>query len=148
MEYLKVPPEKMYRRFRPIQNEYHSSSLDMLSPYLDISPFTDYISSLEDFRLKNIWNAVVIQWTRIHYELSDNKSFKRSPYSKQNYSQIHTTFEMSKALFVKQKLLSIRFKGRQLTLQSLVTIQVRMSLYCVSEGLCNFLCSSGVTSIM
>ena len=92
MEYLKVPPEKMYRRFRPTQNEYHSPSFDMLSPYIDISPFTDYISSLEDFRLKNIWNAVVVQWTRIHYELSDNKSFKRSPYSKQKYSQIHTSF--------------------------------------------------------
>ena len=96
MDYLKVPPDKLYRRFQVMPKDYRILSLDILSPYLDISPFTDYLQSLEYIQLKNIWNAIIIQWNNICHDISDNKSYKRSHYSKQKYSQIHKTFPHDK----------------------------------------------------
>ena len=51
--------------------------------------YTNYLNSIEEFQLKNIWNDMISKWNRMKRELSDNLSFKRSRYSKGEYHQIH-----------------------------------------------------------
>ena len=91
MEYLRIPPEKLYKRFHVNSDDFRATSLDLLVPYIDVSPFANYIQSLEEIRLKNIWNAIVIQWGNVHSAIKEDVSYKKSSYSEQRYSQIHTT---------------------------------------------------------
>lgn len=92
-------------------------SLDVVSTYLNIRPIVEFIQSLEDQSLKNIWNAISVRWTRVHISLSDNSAFQGSAYKDQTYGQVHTTFnhprfselvddfiqkDIMKALFVSQ----------------------------------------------
>ena len=124
MEYLRIPPEKLYKRFHVNSDDFRATSLDLLLPYMDVSPFVSYIQSLEEIRLKNIWNAIVIQWGNVHSTIKEDISYKKSPYSEQRYSQIHTTIsheqfdmdlndfianDLMKAVFVLQCILEYVF---------------------------------------
>ena len=51
--------------------------------------YYDYLSNIDEFKLKNIWNHVIKKWNHMKLELKDNKDFKSSEYIKQNYNQIH-----------------------------------------------------------
>jgi len=93
MEHMILKPERLYRRFQPntlTGDKVHS--LDLMSPYLNITPFIDFIQSLEDSGLRNIWNSIAIQWSSVRNKLSDNTSFHKSKYKKQTYPQVHATF--------------------------------------------------------
>ena len=91
MNFLKTPPERLYKRFQMKSTGVKIQSLDLLSPYLSISPFVDYIKSMDEIRVKNIWNTIVIQWANVQPKVKKNISYKKSLYPMQIYSQIHTT---------------------------------------------------------
>jgi hypothetical protein len=92
---MRINPDRLYRRFQPntLNKDSGIHSLDLLSTYLNINPFIEFVQSLEDQRLKNIWNSIAIQWSSVRNELSDHPAFKRSKYRKQTYPQIHATFD-------------------------------------------------------
>ena len=66
---------------------------DFLDDYhkkCDIHVFYLYLNSLESFQLKNVWNLLCDEWTRITKMLSEDRGFKRSKYSKKcSYDYIH-----------------------------------------------------------
>lgn len=124
MEYMRLNPERLRRRFHfqdagltGAGDKPQFQSLDVVSTYLNIRPIVEFIQSLEDQSLKNIWNAISVRWTRVHVDLSDNSAFQGSAYKDQTYGQVHTTFnhtrfselvddfiqkDIMKALFVAQ----------------------------------------------
>jgi hypothetical protein len=125
---MRLNPERLCRRFqsntRIQDSKPHIKSLDIVSTYLNIKPIIEFIQSLEDLSLKNIWNAISVRWTRIHTELSNNSAFQRSAYKDQTYPQIHATFDharfegllddfiqkdIMKALFVSQCIMDYVF---------------------------------------
>jgi len=64
--------------------------LDLLEEYnIDNYIYYDYLSNIDEFKLKNIWNHIIKKWNYIKLELKDNKDFKNSKYININYSQIH-----------------------------------------------------------
>jgi hypothetical protein len=81
MEHLRLPPEKMYRRYK-INLVYPLTFVDILRPHLNVHPYLGYLSSLDEYCLKNIWNHVVKLWQGVHKTLSENKAFCKSKYRK------------------------------------------------------------------
>lgn len=81
MEHLRLPPEKMYRRYKrcPV---YTFTFADILKPHLNVLPYLGYLSSLDEYCLKNIWNHIVKNWQNVHKLLSENKGFYKSKYRK------------------------------------------------------------------
>ena len=71
------------------ENNY--TCFDTMRDYLDISIFTDYLNSIEVFKLKNIWNHIILRWIQMDHKLKDKLNYKRSKYSKEKYTHIHTT---------------------------------------------------------
>ena len=81
MEHLRLPPEKMYRRFKK-GPRYPFAFADILRPHLNVEPYIGYLSSLDEYCLKNIWNHVVKSWDHVRNSLSDDKTFRKSKYGK------------------------------------------------------------------
>ena len=123
---MRLNPERLSRRFQPNTRISTSTiqSLNIVSTYLNVTPVIEFIQSLEDQSLKNIWNAISVRWSRIHIELSDNSAFQKSMYKDQTYPQIHVTFnharfdellddfiqkDIMKALFVLQCVMNYVF---------------------------------------
>jgi hypothetical protein len=126
MEYMRFDPERLCRRFQSNTRitSIQFRSLDIVSTYLNITPVIEFIQSLEDQSLKNIWNAITGRWNRIHTELSEHSVYQKSVYRDQTYSQIHVTFDharfeellddfiqddIMKALFVLQSMMNYVF---------------------------------------
>jgi hypothetical protein len=64
--------------------------LDLLEEYnVENAIYYDYLSTIDEFKLKNIWNHVIKKWNHMKLELKDNKDFKNSEYININYNQIH-----------------------------------------------------------
>ena len=90
MNAILVDPEILLKKVDPAFRTYEYTCFDIVSSYIsEISPYTMYLNSIEEFQLKNIWNDVISRWNKMKRELSDNPSFKRSRYSKGDYHQIH-----------------------------------------------------------
>lgn len=69
---------------------YSYTFLDDLSAIISIQPIYDYLSCLEMYKLKNIWNHFVKKWKYMDRELKENKKYQNSTYAKSNLSYIHT----------------------------------------------------------
>jgi hypothetical protein len=81
MEHLRIAPEKMYRRYKHTDG-FPYTFADILIPHMNVSPYTGYIASLDEYCLKNIWNHLVHRWTLVRRSLTDNKTFRNSKYNK------------------------------------------------------------------
>ena len=62
-----------------IVKEYHLSELI----------YYNYFLSIEKFKLKNLWNNVIIKWNKMKHDLRENDNFLDTEYSKKEYHQIH-----------------------------------------------------------
>ena len=71
----------MYRRYKK-GPQYPYTFADILRPHINVDPYIGYLSSLDDYCLKNIWNHVVKSWSHVRNSLSDNKAFRKSKYGK------------------------------------------------------------------
>ena len=91
MEHLKIEPEVLKKRITMRIEDYNYTCFDILEKYLDISIFIDYLNSMEVFKLKNIWNHIILRWIQMDQKLKDKLNYKRSKYSKEKYRHIHTT---------------------------------------------------------
>lgn len=64
--------------------------LYLLEEYnIDNYIYYNYLSSIDEFKLKNIWNHIIKKWNHMKLELKDNNDFKKSEYINKNYNQIH-----------------------------------------------------------
>ena len=85
MNCLKVDPELLVKRIDSKLRDTNYDCLDILNDY-NISPniYYDFLLGIDDYKLKNVWNLVIIRWNQMKLSLKDNKKFKMSDYSKKN----------------------------------------------------------------
>ena len=105
MEYLPVCPTNLYKYIPFVMEDYTYKKCDIHVFYL-------YLNSLETFQLKNVWNALCDDWSRIKDILSEDRGFKRSNYSKRTleYMNVRITPDMLNQClseFVQDDLLAI-----------------------------------------
>ena len=80
------------QKLNPIRRDYNYSCLDLLKEFdIPINIYYKYFLNNETFKLKNIWNHMIIKWNKMKRDLKEkpNKDFIKSNYSHNNYHQIH-----------------------------------------------------------
>ena len=97
MNCLKVDPELLIKRIDIKYRYTNYTFLDILKEYnLPSNIYYDYLSGTDEFKLKNVWNHIIIRWNHMKLSLKSNKEFKMSDYSKGDYHQIHTDIDDDK----------------------------------------------------
>ena len=76
--------------------------------------YYNYLSNIDEFKLKNIWNHVIKKWNHMKLELKDNKDFIKSEYININYNQMHIDIDDNKLnelfnIFINNSLLKSLF---------------------------------------
>jgi len=90
MNCLKIDPNLLTKKINPNRRDYNYNCLDHIKYYkIPVKIYYDFLLSIEGFKLKNIWNQIIINWNRMKYELRENKDFIQSDYSDNKYHQIH-----------------------------------------------------------
>ncbi|MAD57159.1 MAG: hypothetical protein CMK44_01120, partial [Porticoccus sp.] len=90
MNCLKVDPELLIKRIDPALRNSNYNFLDSLEEYnLSSKIYYDYLSGIDEYKLKNVWNHIIKRWNNMKLSLKDNTDFKRSEYCKGEYHQIH-----------------------------------------------------------
>ena len=97
MNCLKVDPEHLIKRIDSSLRDTNYTFLENLNDY-NISPkiYYDYLSGIDDYKLKNVWNHVISRWNHMKLSLKNNIDFKRSDYSKGDYHQNHNNMDDEK----------------------------------------------------
>ena len=75
---------------------FNYNCLDLLLENAPIQVFYNYFLSMIQYKLKNIWNHIILKWIQSKKKLNENKSFKKSIYYNQKYSFIHDNIDDSK----------------------------------------------------
>ena len=92
MNYLKYDPSTINIDY--LKRDFIYTFLDQFTDYCDISLIYNYLLSIDQFKLKNIWNHFVKKWRDMDLAMNKNNKYKQSIYSstkKLNY--IHTTMK-------------------------------------------------------
>ena len=91
MNCLKINPVDLLNKIDNPRRDYNYSCFDLLKEYnIPIEIYYQYLLSIEEFKLKNLWNHMIMRWNKMKQNLNENKKFIQSPYSKDIYHQIHT----------------------------------------------------------
>ena len=80
MEFIKYPPDRLYRRFTPKPVLYHCSFFDMLNPYMNTKPLYEYIDGSDPNRLRNLLNYISNTWEKTKNALQESDVFLKSNY--------------------------------------------------------------------
>jgi hypothetical protein len=90
MNCLKHDPEILIKRVDSTIRDTNYNFLDLLKEYnLPENIYYDYLSCIDEFKLKNVWNHIIKRWNHMKLTLKDNIDFKSSEYCKGEYHQIH-----------------------------------------------------------
>jgi len=82
MNCLHIDPNNLIRKIDPLRREYDYTFLERLKSYeIPIHIYYHYLLSIEEFKLKNIWNILVNRWNIMNDELNDNNTFVKSNYN-------------------------------------------------------------------
>lgn len=81
MNCLHIDPNTLIRKIDPLRREYDYIFLERLKSYeIPIYIYYHYLLSIEEFKLKNVWNILVNRWNKMNDELSENDTFTKSEY--------------------------------------------------------------------
>ena len=81
MNCLHIDPNTLIRKIDPLRREYDYIFLERLKSYeIPIYVYYHYLLSIEEFKLKNIWNILVNRWNKMNDELINNDTFVKSDY--------------------------------------------------------------------
>ena len=81
MNCLHIDPITLIRKIEPLRREYNYIFLEILKSYeIPIHIYYHYLLSIEEFKLKNIWNILVNRWNKMNDELINNDMFSKSDY--------------------------------------------------------------------
>ena len=81
MNCLHIDPNNLIRKIDHLRREYDYNFLEILKSYeIPIHIYYNYLLSIEEFKLKNIWNILVNRWNKMNDELSENDIFTKSDY--------------------------------------------------------------------
>ena len=90
MNYLKYDPSLIQNDY--LKRDYLYTFLDPFTDYCDIIPLYNYLLSIDQFKLKNIWNYCIRKWRNMDLSMNNNTKYKQSIYpSTQTINYIHTT---------------------------------------------------------
>ena len=91
MNLLKIEPDLLLKKIdNPIRSYQYTCFNELIEYNIPINIYSDYLLSIEEFKLKNIWNHIIVRWNKMKLQMVQNKEFQSSEYSKNNYQQIHT----------------------------------------------------------
>lgn len=97
MNCIKIHPELLIKRIDIKNRDTFYTFLDILSDYnIPKQIYYDYLSGIDIYKLKNVWNHVIIRWNYMKLSLSEDKSFTSSEYSNGDYHQIHYNIDDKK----------------------------------------------------
>lgn len=114
MNCLHIDPNTLIRKIDPLRREYDYIFLERLKSYeIPIYVYYHYLLSIEEFKLKNIWNILVNRWNKMNDELSENDTFVKSEYCiryQMNHENINDEILNSRLNdFVKEDILKALF---------------------------------------
>ena len=113
MNCLKVDPNLLTKMIDPKIRDFTYTCLDLLEEYnLPINIYYAYFLGIGEFKLKNIWNHMILRWNKMKRDLKENEDFINSTYSKDDFHQIHmdmNDFELNE--LVSDFIGSNQFKG-------------------------------------
>ena len=93
MNCLNIDPNTLTKKIDPLRRDYDYIFLEILKSYeIPIHIYYNYLLSIEEFKLKNIWNILVNRWNKMKYELSEKDIFTKSEYNikyKMNHENIN-----------------------------------------------------------
>tara|TARA_A100001015_G_scaffold314166_1_gene423022 strand:+ start:2164 stop:2544 length:381 start_codon:yes stop_codon:yes gene_type:complete len=82
MNCLHIDPNTLIRKIEPLRREYDYTFLERLKSYeIPVYIYYHYLLSIEEFKLKNIWNILVNRWNTMNDELNENNTFTKSNYN-------------------------------------------------------------------
>lgn len=97
MNCVKINPELLIKRVDNKNRDTFYTFLDILRDYnIPNKIYYDYLSGIDIYKLKNVWNHVIIRWNDMKLSLREDKSFTESEYSKGEYHQIHYNIDDEK----------------------------------------------------
>ena len=90
MNCLNIDPNLLSKNIISRRRDFSYNCLDILKEYnLPSEIYYDSFLSVEVFKLKNLWNNIIINWNKMNYDLRETKEFTESEYSNNKYHQIH-----------------------------------------------------------
>ena len=93
MNCLNIDPDKLNKKMNHKLRDFNYSCLDLLKSYeIPIHIYYHFLLSMEEFKLKNIWNSLVTQWQKMNSDLKDNKEFSTGSYNN-IYIKHHETMD-------------------------------------------------------
>ena len=95
MEYNNKYFQLIESKISPIRT-FNYNFLNILHENIPLNSIYDYILSQINYKLKNIWNHIVLKWIKSKEKLKKNRSFLKSIYYKQNYNFCHIIIDDNK----------------------------------------------------
>ena len=72
MNCLHIDPNNLIKKIEPCRRDFNYNFLEILKLYeIPFHIYYNYLLSIEEFKLKNIWNILVKKWNIIKYELNE-----------------------------------------------------------------------------
>lgn len=88
MNYLKYDIINLNNNIQYLHREYDYTFLSQLKEIIDVDIIYNYLLSIEEYKLKNIWNHFIKKWSYMNTQLNSNKTYKKSKYFKPDIQQI------------------------------------------------------------
>ena len=85
MEYLTFKKRKFIQ-----ESDFIFNCFSIIKENVNINYFYDYLNSLIEYKLKNIWNIIISKWEHIRLNFKKH-NFIESEYYQQSYKYIHET---------------------------------------------------------
>ena len=79
-----------------IIRSYNYNFLNEYNDYFPINIIYDYCLSKINYKLKNIWNHIVLKWIQVDKKLTDDNNYTKSIYYKQKYNFMHDNIDDNK----------------------------------------------------
>jgi len=90
MNCLEIDPNLLSKKIDTRKRDTNYTCLNPIKEYnLPVKVYYDYFLSIEEFKLKNLWNHMIISWNQMKYDLREKQDFMTSNYSKNEYHQNH-----------------------------------------------------------
>ena len=90
MNCLHIDPNNLIKKIEPRKRDFNYNFLEILKKYeIPVHIYYNYLLSIEEFKLKNIWNILVKKWNNMNDELNEiSPLFSKSNYNIK-YSMYH-----------------------------------------------------------
>lgn len=90
MNYLKYDLTIVNNHIIYLKRDFNYQFLSSLESILEIDIIYNYLLSIDEYKLKNIWNQIVKKWNHMESQLKTNKKYKNSIYYQNDIHYIHS----------------------------------------------------------